>query len=100
MKTWMSLISIMIFGFLGVGSLFAAPTETGQGVAPALTGSRVAVTGGPADGALAKVGGPDRFVELAQNPGPRAPKLTGQTGTKKKALGPRTNVPPPAPTHG
>jgi hypothetical protein len=100
MKTWISLISIMIFGFLGVGSMFAAPTEASQGVATALAESRIAATAGPADRALTKVGGPDRPVELAQKPDPRTPKPTGQTSTKKKALDPRTGYPLPGPIHG
>jgi hypothetical protein len=99
MKTWISLISVMIFAFLGVGSLFAAPTEASQGVAPALTVSRIAVTGSPADRTLAKVGGPDRFVQWAQNVDPRTPKPTGQTSTKRKALDPRTGLPLPGTTH-
>jgi hypothetical protein len=100
MKNCTSLISIMIFAFLGVGSLFAARTQARRGVAAALTGSRIAVPGAPADRALTKVGGPDHLVELAQKPDPRTPKPTGQTSTKKKALDPRTNVPPVPPIRG
>ena len=83
MKTCIRLISIMIFAFLGVGSLFAARTGASQGVAPALTGSRIATT-----------------VELAQNMDPRTPKPTAQTSTKKKALNPRSPWPPHWPTNG
>jgi hypothetical protein len=100
MKTWINLIFIMIFAFLGVGSLFAASTEASQGVAPALTGSGMAVTGASADRTLTKVGGPDRFVQWAQNTDPRIPQPSGQTSSKKKTLDPRTNMPPPPPTHG
>ena len=77
-----------------------ARADASQGVAPALTGSRMAVTGGPADGTLAKVGGADRFVHWAQNADPRIARPTGQSSTKRKALNPRTNVPPVRPIHG
>ena len=100
MKTWISLISAMILTFLGVGSLVAARTQASQGIVPALTGSRIAVMGGQADRALSKVGEPDHLVQWAQNPGPRTPQPGGQTSSKKKALNPRTNLPPVTPSPG
>lgn len=100
MKTCVNLISFTIFGFLGVGSLFTARTRPTQGATAALTGSRIAVTRGPADRALIKVGGPDRLVELAQKTDPRIPRPTGQTSTKKKVLNPRTGLPLPGTIHG